>query len=456
MKYHNTLGERNFVTILKLGKAGHDMDEVIASPQAEWKRPRWVNTVSKPTVDIDWDYMNRFDETRIQMGSFETYIGSEENKKLREQRANQTRQWIVENRPNYTLRDRALDISVRQGAVGTSFLGFWSDSKHLRDGGKQEFLTPQSLKVPRWEGSPEENARMIRSAMRIYGASQVGFLELDEHNRKLIYSIYHDGKKIDFEDVDVAYETAEKRVIPQKARWVIVFTVQMAEDLLKRRAGKAPTPFSAAATGSAYARARMVIDDLQIFLHCIGYQGLMTANWTNGLGIAPALGVMAGLGELSRLNRLINPEYGPLVRIFRVITDLPLSPTKPIDAGIMRFCRTCKKCAIACPSGTLSLDTEPSWEVKGPWNNPGHKTWYENSPKCSAYWLRAAVACSTCIAVCPFSKKDRSFMNSFVRSTIAKTSLFNSFFTHMDDVCGYDKPKDPESWWDIDLPTYGI
>ena len=455
MHYHSTLSKRSFMKTLRLEKAGHDLDEVIASPKAEWKRSWWVRSVPKPTVDIDWDIMERFDETKIQQVSFSKYVGEEESKRLRQQKAERTRQWIAENRPNYTLRDRALDIAVRQGAVGTSFLGFWNDPNHVKDGWGGKLITPESLGVPRWEGSPEENARMIRAAMRVFGASQVGFVELDKHTRKLIYSIDNDGKKIEFEDVDQAYETDIKRVIPNKARWVIVFTVLMSEELLKRRVGQAPTPFSAASAGNAYARARVIFDDTQIFLHCLGYQGLMST-WFNALGIAPALGVMAGLGELSRLNRLISPEHGPMVRVFRLITDLPLAPTKPIDAGIMRFCHTCKKCAISCPSGTLSLDTEPSWEVKGPWNNPGHRTWYEDSPKCMAYWLRATASCSTCFAVCPFSKKDKSFIHHLVEATIAKTTIFNSLFTKMDGLLGYDKPRDPESWWNLNLPPYSI
>lgn len=455
MKYHSTIGKRTFMKLLRLGKSAHDLDEVIASPRAEWKRAWWVRSISKPTVEIDWDVKERFNATKIQQVSFPKYVGVEENKRLRALKADRTKQWILENRHDYTLRDRAFDIAVRQGAVGSSFLGFWDDADHIKDGWGGNLITPDSIGVPRWEGNPEENSRMIRSVMRGFGASQVGFLEMDDHIRKLIYSVDHDAKPIYFEDVNKAYETAEKRVIPNKAQWVIVFTVQMSEELLKRRFGRAPTAFSSAAAGSAYARARVIFDDLQIFLHCLGYQGL-ASTWYNGLGIAPALGVMAGLGELSRLNRLITPEHGPMVRVFRVVTDLPLAPTMPIDAGIMRFCRTCKKCAIACPSGTLSLETEPSWETKGPWNNPGHKTWYEDSPKCMAYWLKATASCSTCFSVCPFSKKDRAFIHSFVQASIAKTSLFNSFFTYMDGLMGYDNPRAPESWWDLNLPPYGI
>ena len=240
---------------------------------------------------------------------------------------------------------------------------------------------------------------MIRAAVKYFGASQVGIVELDERIRKLIYSYDTDGVKLEFEDVDLAYETKDKRVIPNKARWVIVFTVKMSAELLRRRTGRSPSLLSASTTGQAYTRGRAIIDSLQTFLHVLGYQGLM-GTWENGLGIAPALGVMAGLGEISRTNRLISPEDGPAVRIFKVITDLPLVPDKPIDAGIMRFCRTCNKCADSCPSGTLSRKAKPSWETLGAWSNPGHRAYFEDAPKCMLYWFMGAVTCSTCISVC--------------------------------------------------------
>lgn len=456
-QYHSTTGKgvlRNVLSKIGLGKA-RDLDEIAADPESEWKRPWWVKTVDKPTVDIDWDVTQRFDETKIQQVSFAKYVGDEESNRLRKHKATYTKQWVQENRPGYTLRDRALDIAVRQGASGNSFMGYAEDPEHVKDGWGGALITPETMGVPPWQGTPEDNAMMMRAALKMFGAAQVAFLELDEYNKRFIYSVDHDGKRLDFEDVEKPYEEENRRVIPNNAKWVIVFTVQMSEEMLKRRVGKTPTPFSAASVGSAYARSRVIFDDTQIFLHCLGYYGLMSY-WFNGLGIAPALGVMSGLGELSRLNRLITPEYGPMVRVFRLVTNLPLAPTKPIDAGIMRFCKTCKKCATECPSGTLSLDTEPTWEVKGPWNSPGHKTWYEDSPKCMAYWLKATVSCATCFSVCPFSKKDKSFMHHFVEATIAKTPIFNSLFTKMDTLLGYDIPKDPESWWGSNMPPYGI
>ena len=178
--------------------------------------------------------------------------------------------------------------------------------------------------------------------------------------------------------------------------------------------------------------------------------------WYNGLAIAPALGVMAGLGELSRLNKMISPEYGPLQRVFKVITDLPLAPTKPIDAGIMRFCRTCKKCAEMCPARALSMETEPSWEVVGPWNNPGHRAYFQDGPRCRTWWSVSTVGCATCLAVCPFSRKDKSFIHKVVAPTISITPLLNGFFTRMHTAFGYSTPREPESWWDLDMPPHGI
>ena len=260
------------------------------------------------------------------------------------------------------MADRALDLAGRTGTVDPTFLGAWKKSTHIGGVWAGHIFGPDELHVPRWNGSPEENARLVRAAIRHFGADQVGFVELNERTRKLIYS--HDaldGKAIIFEDVDEAYETEKRRVIPNKAQWVIVFSVQMSEEQIKLMIESSPTPLASAATGLAYARARNILERLQNFLHLLGYQGLM-GTWYNGLGIAPALGVMAGLGELGRTNRIISPVYGPLQRVFKVITDLPLAPTKPIDAGIMEFCRTCKKCAEACPSGALSMEPEPSWE----------------------------------------------------------------------------------------------
>jgi reductive dehalogenase len=166
---------------------------------------------------------------------------------------------------------------------------------------------------------------------------------------------------------------------------------------------------------------------------------------------------MAGLGELSRFNRLISPEFGPMVRVFKMLTDLPVATDKPINAGILEFCKHCKKCAEACPSGALSFETEPTWDIVGGFNNPGHKAWFDDAVKCMTYWREgAATNCGICFAVCPFAKKDQAWVHSWVKAGISTVPAMDGFFRSMDDAFGYGAQKDNEEWWYLDLPELGI
>ncbi|MFC1664834.1 reductive dehalogenase [Pseudomonadota bacterium] len=453
-----------------------DLDDVMASKSSIWKRPWWIKEVDVPTMDIDWQATERFDQTQIQQMAWRKYVGDAKADKLEKRRGEKFKQWMLENRDGYTLRDRALDMATRNsGHAPVTFQGSWLKKQKAHADETPEdrkkrvdhdlslnlppVLSPEEMGVPRWEGTPQENARMIRAAARLFGADQVGYVELNENTKKLIFKRdAMDGKRIEFENVEHPYETKDKRVIPDKARSVITFSVKMSEELIKRKNDGMPTGLSSAATGIAYGQAKNILDRLQNFLRALGYIGL-NGSWYNGLGIAPAFGVLAGLGEMGRINRMISPEYGPLQRVFKLVTDLPLEPTKPIDAGIMNFCRTCKVCADNCPSDCLSKKTDPYWEPRGPWNSPGHKTWYEDSPACWTWWNSSAAGCSTCFAVCTFAKKNKSIIHDIVKLAIAKNKIMpdqvNGFFTKMDQVFGYQEQKDIEQWWEMDLPPRG-
>jgi reductive dehalogenase len=255
-----------------------------------------------------------------------------------------------------------------------------------------------------------------------------------------------------FTDDPIASETDDARYIPYAAKYMIVYTVQMSQETLRR----APLPIGAQTTSLAYKRSEDIQAALQEFLRGLGYQCLGESS-TNALSIAPAFGVFAGLGEMSRINRLITPEYGPMVRVFTALTDLPVATDKPIDAGIMQFCASCKKCAEACPSESLSFDDEPTWEVRGGWNNPGHKAYFEDSVTCRTYWREeAGTNCGICFAVCPFAKKDKAWIHGLVKATVSTAPVMDSFLRSMDDAFGYGTQATGESWWHLDLPEFGI
>ena len=404
-------------------------------------RPFWVHQVDKPTVEIDWDAIYRFDERNTVRKGWSKYLDEETFKQLSAKQA--MYDLAKEKRAGYSVRDIALYNSSGLGSA-QSFLG------------PDTIKTPEEAGIAKWEGTPEENSEMIRAALRAFGAATVGFVELDEKSEKLIYAIDPDGKEMVIsENQDVPEENETQRIIPKKARWAIVWTIQMSGEGMSR----SPTPLGAATTAMAYARGRATQTRLQGFLRGIGYYGLGEAQ-TNSLGIAPAFGVLAGLGELSRLNRLITPEYGPMVRVFKMLTNLPLAPTQPIDAGIFNFCKSCMTCATYCPSGALSTSPEPSYTTQGAWSRGGVKTYYENSLACRNYWAEVGTNCGICFAVCPFGVKDRAFIHKMVKGVVGTTTIFNGALAEMSRTVyspgAKDQPqKSTEEWWKLDYSEYG-
>lgn len=257
------------------------------------------------------------------------------------------------------------------------------------------------------------------------------------------------GKEIVFEKAEEPYEDQQKLVIPDKCKYVIALVVKMSLDNIQR----SPTAISSAGSSMDYSRCEFLVAGLAEFIRGLGYVAIPSVN---DLGSSVAVAVDAGLGELGRTNRLVTPEFGPCVRLAKVITDLPLAVDKPVDFGLLEFCKICKRCAEACPSQCLSFDDEPSFEVKGDWNNPGHQAWFEKSPNCLAYWQESTSGCSTCIAVCPWSKKDKTVIHQIVKAASAKIPALDGFFTSMDRSFGYGRQKSAERWWSLDLPEYGI
>lgn len=416
----------------------------VETPRRFW----WVKEVDKPTTEIDWKVMKRFNEWESTRGSLRQYRGAELDDKMNKLQKENLTKWELEGKPGYTTKDTALKEAINAGRPEFKFRG------------PQQASTPKDRGVPRYEGTPEDNARIVTAALRHMGACKVGFVELDENTTmKLIYAQEPSpGKQsIVFEDVEEGRQEKDKLIIPKKARWVVVFNVQMSGETLKR----APTQLGSLTTTLTYTRMWTILTQAHEFFRALGWQSYGPTTG-NGLGIYPAFAVMAGLGELSRLNRLITPEYGPMVRETILITDLPLAPTKPIDFGVMRFCKDCMTCATTCPSQSLSLEREPSWEVKGPWNNPGHRAYFENSVTCRNYWNECGTNCGICFANCPYAQEDQATIHQILKATTATAPMFNGLIKRASDFvypAEFDgNPiKDPETWWrNTNLPEYGI
>jgi len=462
--FHSTVSRREFMKGLGLVGAGlgasaavapvfNDLDDAVAAPSGEWKRAWWVKAKEQPTAEVDWKVMPYFDnrETMFDSNAFKRYIGEAEFTRLAQLNTDNRNAWVKQNRPGFTLRDVSLNSSTGFGyAYGLT-------ARFIQSGVTQ----PSSYGVSTWQGNPEENTNMIRAVARFFGARDVGIYELDQNTRKTVYSFERDGRAYVFKDAP-ASESATERVIPNKDKYVIVFTILESLEMLKR----APDNFCNASVSMGYAQGALVNNRLQNFINRLGYECLAESMSNAMVQCAGALS-LSGVTEISRMSlTTLSPEFGPILRAFKVITDLPLKPTTPIDAGLLRFCRTCGLCAAACVPEAISKEKETSYEIQGPWNKPGIKNYYYSGAKCLSWWRNVTTGCSLCRNACPFAAKNFAAIHDyFVKPVQSITPLFNGFFVEMGrffdygglDGNGFTTREEKNSWWNIaNAPVYGF
>ena len=285
-----------------------------------------------------------------------------------------------------------------------------------------------------WNGSPAEAARIVEKAARFYGALDVGFTTLD---KRWFFSHKRDGKPIVFEDVEEAYETEEKAVVPNSYSNVVVMTVPIDFEETQYT----PTPVFAAG-GMAYSRMHILAGTVAEFIRGLGYHALPSGN---DLTLNVPLALQAGLGHVGRMNRVITWKHGPLVKICKVYTDLPLEQSQPAPEGILEFCEVCKKCAKHCPSGSIS--EEPMSFDAPPGANPSIYRWYCDEDKCREYWDEVGTSCTICFRVCAFAK-EQGAIHDMVRWFIRNVPQLNRLWVFLDDFIGYGKMKNPREYWD--------
>jgi reductive dehalogenase len=320
----------------------------------------------------------RLKEERDGEGSFEA-----ENAALTDRLS----KWMRSGKRGFTLRDQQLSP------------GAWTLMRSTRPGDgllswtRIYARTPAELGVETYTETLEEMSQTVKSAARFYGAGSVGIAPMRE-----VYVNQKEGEReIVFEDTELPAVTENKFVIPRKMRWVVAIAIPMDLSLLSQ----SPTAIGEAATSRGYSQSALVVASLAEFIRGLGYQAIPSINDT---AQSIPFAIDAGLGELSRLNKLVTPDFGAAVRLCKVFTDMPMACDLPIRFGVEDLCRQCKQCAEACPSRALSFDDEPSFNTRGPWNNPGHKAWFEDSYKCFSYWRKVGNGCAICLASCPYTK----------------------------------------------------
>jgi len=489
-KFHSTVSRREFMQGLGLTGAGigaaaliaptfHDLDELMSSEPANWKRPWWVKSrpAENPTVELDWSLIQRFDQRLSAQSNYTNakYAGTDEWAKVATKAA-QINADVLGKKGN-TLRDKSLQ------SASTYFYSALIFTASTLTGPTKGIKTPEQTGLPKWTGTPEEGSRILRAASVFFGAGAMGSSDLQ---KKLVFTYMKagdaktgatandatyinswppplaSGPKIDFENVPVGYETADRKVLPDAvALHEVGIMIPMAKDAWRCAIPDAPSGISGAANISRY---RMwtcsVQPGIQAFLTGLGYHGYgyPFPDMSGGLVPAQASGVLGGIAEMGRhSDAAISPEFGANMGYYSFLTDMPIANDAPIDAGIYRFCHSCHKCANLCPSMSISQDSEPSWDLPQGYKVPnmnqqtGKKLFWTDMHSCVKY--RNAYGCTICRPVCTFNTNNAA-IHQYIKTTISNTTLFNSFFYRMSEPFGYGL-HDPDQWWDLSLPIWG-
>ncbi len=397
--------------------------------------PWWVTSVDRITTEIDETTLNRKVTDQIQMGLF----GDPEqaNKKAKESVKKLVAR-LEKEVPGNELKDLALHYaSTTFFAAGVDMFegNFITHMFPIMKASSKVIHPPQELGVSRWEGSPDAASEMVETAALHLGASQVGFTYLDP--RFLEHHVSVDAT------VDKIKTTEEGKIlVPERLKYVIIAGGQAPQEATKF----APSQIGDMADRSGYEDRQMIWYRIMNFIRGLGYKAYPLP------GAMPAVipfGLMAGLGETGRMNRLVSPYYGGAIRIEGIVTDLPLALDKPIDFGLQEYCRHCRKCAKVCPAKAISFDKDPSWEPRSQYSLTGKKLWFENPESCWEWSGRNAYYCSACMFACTWTKDNQTFLHTLARMSAAKLPFLGKYLAWLDDLFGYGlvPKKNLGDWW---------
>lgn len=279
------------------------------------------------------------------------------------------------------------------------------------------------------EPDPVDLTRKIKQMARVYGADMSGICKI---NRKWIYGAIcrnvhgpgkADTKPIVFKKVAHPVESETELIIPESVNNAIMFLVSM--PYASSQLGPSTT-HTMGSGGMGYGRMGLTAVALAETIRAMGYNAIPSMNCT---GLSIPMAIDAGLGQLGRLGYLITPQFGPHVRIGKVLTDMPLVTDTPIDFGVTEYCTSCGICARECPSGAISPDRERTNVPPASTGNPGAMKWYINGKKCLRWWMESGYNCARCMAVCPYTK--------------------------MKWTDYYKGNPDPDRFWDLEMAPFG-
>jgi reductive dehalogenase len=243
-------------------------------------------------------------------------------------------------------------------------------------------VNPRPVPVP----DPAAITRHIKRVARYMGADIVAVA------RSHPAFLYAGNRYVQDGTAEDAYQQDSPEELARKFPYVVVATVAWDYDLIQAHRHH----IGDAAYHVSQMRANMILKSLEGYIRELGYTAIRGAANPQGAGLA------AGVGELGRNGMLISEKFGARVHMpDPIMTDLPLVADQPIDIGVEDFCKICRKCAVTCPTNSITFGDKVVHngieKYKINW-----QTCYRLRPFVVDHWG----SCLTCVTVCPFTKPN--------------------------------------------------
>jgi ferredoxin len=219
--------------------------------------------------------------------------------------------------------------------------------------------------------SPEEAARHLKDKARACGADIVGICEIGPGD------VYR-GRTVPY-----TYAIA----VGQRMRW--------------REFQVVPSRESAIECLRVYYTLGETVIQLAAYLRSIGHACTIEHPIGDSDLLHIPIGLKAGFGELGRHGSIIHPQLGPLFRMGSVATSLPLAIDAPVDAGIGKFCDSCRACRKFCPAKAIPDARSPEAGT----DHLGYDRYVVDTGRCFPYFAKHDY-CSICLPVCAYNHKE--------------------------------------------------
>jgi ferredoxin len=219
--------------------------------------------------------------------------------------------------------------------------------------------------------SPDEAAQHLKEKALEFGADIVGICEIEPS------------------DVYRGRVVAEKYAIAvgQRMRW--------------REFQVVPSERSAIECLRVYFTLGETVIQLAAYLRSIGHHCKVEHPIGDSDLLHIPIGLKAGFGELGRHGSIIHPSLGPLFRMGSVTTSLELAIDHPIDAGIAKFCDTCRACRKYCPPRAIPDHRSSDAGT----DHLGYDRYVVDTGRCFPYFAKYSY-CSICLPVCAYNHKE--------------------------------------------------